>query len=298
MKTRQVQIINGRRIAEKIRHSLKSKIAKLRKKPGLAIIMVGKNQASEVYVRLKKKAAHEVDINFYKYLLPAKTCFNRLVRLIEMLNRNKKINGIVVQFPLPRHLDEDRIVEAIDPKKDVDGFHPANVASLMSCPSTLRQVKGSGPGGRPQIIPGVLAGILWLLESTKVGLKNKSCVILSNAKVLAEPLAFLLEQKKLRTKIIYPPFHSIKKSLRLADIVISAVGRPQFIKGNMIKSGSILLDVGFSRLKGKAVGDFDFASCSKKAGYITPVPGGVGPMTVAMLLFNVLRAYEIQHKQI
>lgn len=284
------KIINGRRIAEKIRHSLKNKITKFRKKPGLAIIMVGKNQASEVYVRLKDKAAHEVGISFYKYLLPARTSFKRLARLIDMLNRNKKINGIVVQFPLPMHLDEDRIVAAIDPKKDVDGFHPANLASLMKGRPT-----GPELAEGPPIIPGVLAGVLRLLESTKVSLKNKSCVILSNNKVFAEPLAFLLEQKKLRTKIIYPPFHSIKKRLKQADVVISAIGRSQFIKGNMIKSGSILLDVGFSRLKGKAVGDFDFASCSKKAGYITPVPGGVGPMTVAMLLFNVLKAYEIQH---
>lgn len=275
------KIINGRRIAEKIRHSLKNKIAKLRKKPGLAIIMVGKNQASEVYVRLKEKAAHEVGINFRKYLLPVNIKLIQLINLIKRLNKNKKIHGIVVQFPLPKYLDGDKIVEAIDPQKDVDGFHPTNVTLLEK--------------GRPQIIPGVLAGIMRLLESTKVSLKNKRCVILSNCQIFAEPLEFLLKQKKLETKIIYPPFRDIKKSLKQADVVILAVGRPQFIKGNMIKSGSILLDVGFSRLKGKAVGDFNFASCTKRAGYITPVPGGVGPMTVAMLLFNVLRAYEIQH---
>lgn len=268
-------------MAEKIRHSLNNKIAKLKKKPGLAIIMVGKNPASEVYVKLKEKAAREVGIKFSKYLLPSKTKLIKLIKLIKRLNNNKRIHGIVVQFPLPKHLDGDKIVESIKSEKDVDGFHPANVALLEA--------------GRPRIIPGVLAGIIKLLESTKVSLRHKKCFILSNAKVFAEPLAFLLKQRKLKTKIIYPPFHSIKKSLRLADIIISAVGRPQFIKGNMIKSGSILLDVGFSRVKGKAVGDFDFASCSKKASYITPVPGGVGPMTVAMLLLNVLKAYEMQH---
>lgn len=267
-------------MAEKIRHSLKNKIAKLKKKPGLAIIMVGKNQASEVYVRLKEKAAQEVGINFRKYLLPVKTKLTKLIELIKRLNKDKKIQGIVVQFPLPKHLDTDQIVEAIKPEKDVDGFHPANVELLEK--------------SRPEVIPGVLAGIMRLLESTKVSLKNKCCVILSNCQIFAEPLEFLLKQKKLETKIIYPPFRDIKKSLKQADVVISAVGRPQFIKGNMIKSGSILLDVGFSRLKGKAVGDFNFASCAKKAGCITPVPGGVGPMTVAMLLFNVLKAYERQ----
>jgi methylenetetrahydrofolate dehydrogenase (NADP+)/methenyltetrahydrofolate cyclohydrolase len=276
-----IKIINGRSIAGKIRYNLKNKIAKLKKKPGLAIIMVGKNHASEVYVRLKEKAAREIGMNFRKYLLPANIKLIQLIKLIERLNRDKKINGIVVQFPLPKHLDEDRIVEAINPKKDVDGFHPANVALLEK--------------GRPTIIPGVLAGILRLLVSTKVSLKNKRAVILSNARVFAEPLAFLLEQKRLKTKIIYPPFHGIKKSLRLADIVISAVGRPHLINGQMIKDGAILIDVGFSRVGGKVAGDFDFASCAKKAGYITPVPGGVGPMTVAMLLFNVLKAYEIQH---
>jgi len=280
MKTCQAQIINGRQMAARIKYNLKNKVAKLKIKPGLAIILVGKNPASEIYVKLKEKAAQEVGINFRKYLLPARTKLIKLTKLIKDLNKDRNIHGIVVQFPLPKNLDADKIVEAIEPKKDVDGFHPTNIQLLKK--------------GRARLIPGVLAGIIKLLESTKVNLKNKKCVILSNCQIFAAPLAFLLEQKKLRTKIIYPPFHSIKKSLGLADVIISAVGRPQFIKGNMIKRGSILLDVGFSRLKGAAVGDFDFASCVEKADYITPVPGGVGPMTVAMLLFNVLKAYEIQ----
>lgn len=295
-KTCQARLINGRQMANKIRQNLKKKIASLKVKPGLAIVLVGKNPESEIYVRLKEKASKEVGIYFRKYLLPTRIKFIKLIELIKELNKEKRIQGIVVQFPLPKHLDADKIVEAIDPQKDVDGFHPANVESLMSGPSTLRQAKGSGPVGRPRIIPGVLAGIIKLLESTKVGLKNKKCVILSNCPIFAKPLEFLLKQKKLQTKIIYSPFKNFKKNIKKADVVISAVGRPHLIKGNMIKSGAILIDVGFSRVKGKAVGDFDFESCVKRANFITPVPGGVGPMTVAMLLFNVCLQYQKAHR--
>lgn len=266
-------LINGRKIADKIKQDLKNKVAKLKKKPGLAIVLVGKNPASKIYVKLKEKAAQEIGFRFLKYLLPANIKLIKLIRLIKKLNKDKKVHGIVVQFPLPSHLDADRVVEAIESKKDVDGFHPENIKLLKQ--------------GKPRLIPGVLAGITKLLESTKAGFKNKKFVILSNCKIFAQPLEILLKRKGLKAKTFYSPLKNYKIDLKKADLVISALGRPRFIKGNMIKSNSILIDVGFTRIKGKAVGDFDFDSCVKKAGYITPVPGGVGPMTVVMLLENV-----------
>lgn len=272
------KLINGRKIAEKIKQDLRKKIAGLKNKPGLAIILVGKNPASEIYVKLKEKAAQEIGFHFLKYLLPANIKLIKLIKLIKKLNKDKKIHGIVVQFPLPSRLDADKVVEAIKPEKDVDGFHPKNIRLLNM--------------GKPRLIPGALAGIIKLLESIRTGLKNKKCVILSNCGIFAQPLEILLRRKGLKVKTFYSPLKNYKPGLKKADIIISALGRPQFIKGNMIKSGSILIDVGFTRIKGRAVGDFDFDSCVKKAGYITPVPGGVGPMTVVMLLFNVLKLYE------
>ena len=278
MKTCQGQIINGRQIADKIKKDLKIKLAKLKRKPGLAIILVGRNPASLTYVGLKEKAAKDVGINFRKYLLPSKTKLIKLIGLIKKLNQDRRIHGIVIQFPLPNHLDANKIVKMIEPKKDVDGFHPENIRLLRK--------------GRPKLIPGVLAGIIKLLHSTKVNLKNKKCVIFSNCKIFAQPLEILLKRKGLKVKTFYSPLKSYKNNLKKTDVIISALGRPRFIKGDIIKNGSILLDVGFSRVKEKAVGDFDFNSCCKKTSYITPVPGGVGPMTVVMLLFNVLKLYE------
>ena len=273
-------IINGKKIASKILAELKKKIAVLPAKPGLAIILIGDDPGSHVYVSLKEEAAKEVSIYFEKYVFEATVNEQEILALIKRLNLNKAIHGIVVQFPLPRGFKKENIISAISVVKDVDGFHPENIEALLA--------------GRPCIVPGLTRGIIQLIESTGEPLAGKKVVVMANSKIFSESLGYLLQQNGVETKACNPKEISCKNLAKEADILVVAIGQPKLITSEMIKEGAIVIDVGYNRVEGQAVGDVDFGSVKEKAGWITPVPGGVGPMTVAMLLSNVLRAYEIQ----
>ncbi len=266
------QIIDGKKIAAEIRAEIKKEIAELGIVPGLAVILVGADPASHLYVGLKEKAAAEVGIHFEKYLFFATEPEEKIIAKIQELNARPDIHGIIVQLPLPQGYDENKIIAAIDPKKDADGFHPENIKKLLA--------------GESEIIPPVISGTLKLIESTGVELKNKKIAILANSEILAKPLEKILTGNDIQT-IITPA--TLTTEISDADIVISVLGRAKIITADAIKPGAILIDVGTTRLDdGTTVGDVDFASASEKASWITPVPGGVGPMTVAELLQNVL----------
>jgi methylenetetrahydrofolate dehydrogenase (NADP+)/methenyltetrahydrofolate cyclohydrolase len=275
-----MKIINGEKIASAIRKELKEKTAKLQEKPGLAIILIGDDLGSHTYVRLKEKAGNEVGIYFEKHIFSATVQEEKIVSLIEKLNKQSNIHGIVVQFPLPKGLSKEKIITVIDTKKDVDGFHPENIKAFLA--------------GEPCIIPGLSAGIMRLIESTGEQLDGKKALVIANSKVFSGPLGHLLEQRGVVASACRPDKQDCQPLSAAADILIIAIGQPGFLKGEMIKPGAIVIDVGYNRIRGKIVGDVDFESVKKKAAWITPVPGGVGPMTVAMLLNNVLKAYELQ----
>lgn len=276
----QVKIINGKKIAERLENELQTNLVRLENKPGLAIILVGDDFGSRIYVGLKEKAAKKVGIDIKKYLLPQDTPEENILKIIRDLNKDNNIHGILVQFPLPETLDENRIIQEIDPIKDVDGFHPKNIESLLA--------------GQDCITPGLAEGIIKLIDSTKEDLQNKKAAIVANSDIFSRPLEFLLKQKNLKVLITNPNDNDFRQALKGADIIIVAIGKPNFIKGNMIKGDSLIIDVGYNRVGNKAVGDVDFDSVKNIAGWITPVPGGVGPMTVAMLLNNVVKAYDQQ----
>jgi len=248
-------ILKGKTLAQKIKKQLKEKMAKLKIKPGLAVVLVGKNKASEVYVQQKEKMAQELGVNFKKYLMPSKTNEIKIINLIKKLNQDKNIQGILVQLPLPKNLDANKIIQTIDPKKNVDAFH------------------------NPLIIPPTIAGILELLKATKLNLKNKKACLLTKNEVFTKSLKDLLENKGIK----------IISQTKRADILIVALGKPKFVKTEMIKKGVIIIDVGFNRIKNKPVGDVDFENVVKKTKFITPVPGGVGPLTVIFLFKNLIK---------
>jgi len=267
------QIIDGKKIATEIRAEIKKEIAKLGVKPGLAVILVGADPASHLYVNLKEKAAAEVGIHFEKYLFFATEPEEKIIKKIQELNDNHDIHGILVQLPLPSGYNENKIIAAINPKKDADGFHPNNIEKLLH--------------DEPFIIPPVISGILKLIEATGEEIINKKIAILANSETFIRPLQKILEKDN---RVVYAIAPEDAVSItRDADVIIVALGRPKFLTAEMIKPGVILIDVGTTRLEDSTtIGDIDFESASAKAGWITPVPGGVGPMTVAMLLKNVL----------
>ncbi|MDP2684786.1 MAG: bifunctional 5,10-methylenetetrahydrofolate dehydrogenase/5,10-methenyltetrahydrofolate cyclohydrolase [bacterium] len=275
-----MKILDGRKIADNIISDLTHKTIKLSSKPGLAIVLIGDDTGSQIYVDLKEKAAKEVGITIKKHLLKYDVTEGEVIKIIDDLNKDENINGILVQFPLPKGLDKNKIIKVIDPNKDVDGFHPKNIEALIK--------------GQDCIVPGLAEGIVKLIDETKIDLNNKKAVIVANSDVFSQPLEYLLKQKKLEVIITNPNENDFNNKLVEADIVIVAIGQPNYIKGDMIKEGTIIIDVGYNRVDDKAVGDVDFESVKDKVSWITPVPGGVGPMTVAMLLNNVYKAYAKQ----
>ena len=273
------EIIDGKKIAAEIRGEIKKEIAELGIVPGLAVILVGADPASHLYVGLKEKAAAEVGIHFEKYLFFATEPEEKIIAKIKGLNARPDIQGIVVQLPLPQGYNENKIVAAIDPKKDADGFHPANIEKLLR--------------DEPTIIPPVISVILKLVEATGEEVANKKIAILANSETFVRPLQKILEKDNRVAYAIAP--ENPAAITHDADIVVTALGRPKIITADAIKPGAILIDVGTTRMDdGKTVGDIDFETAKDVAGWITPVPGGVGPMTVAELLQNVL---ELSKKQ-
>lgn len=276
-----MKLINGRSIAASILLELKKKVAGTFRVPGLAIILVGDDPASHTYVSLKEKAAQDVGIRFEKFIFPSPVDQKTLIEKINELNAREDIHGIVVQLPLPDHLDADAIIGAIAAEKDVDGFHQENIRLLLS--------------GKVRFIPGLLRGILRLIGETGVQLSDKRAVIIANSATFSTPLAYLLDQRGMRVDVLLQPDTDLREVLQGASLIIVAVGRPQFITGDLVRDGAVVIDVGFSRgSDGKIHGDVDASTLTNKAGWLTPVPGGVGPMTVVMLLSNVVQACNLQ----
>lgn len=283
------QLLNGKALALHIRSELKEEIKRLGTTPGLAVLLIGDDPASHMYVRLKEKAAAEVGIHFEKILLPQNIEEELVLAKIDTLNRRQDIHGIVVQLPLPPHLHEDRVTQEIFPEKDADGFHPKNIELLMAGPVRGREgsqrTSTSNGAGTPRVVPNVMQGILRLIDATGVSPSGKRAAILANSDVFATPLAKLLVDRGVVAdyRLQIRDYSIVKK----ADILIVALGKPHAITNDMIKDGAMIIDVGTTRVDGKILGDVH-PNVSEKAGWLTPVPGGVGPLTVAYLLKNVV----------
>lgn len=285
-------IIDGKQVAADIRTELKLKVDKLKADgnniPGLVAILVGEDPASNVYVSMKHKACEEVGLYSKVDRLSADTKEEELLKLIDQYNNDNKYHGILVQLPLPKHINEDLIIEAISPFKDVDGFHPINVGKMVI--------------GKDTLLPCTPHGVVELLKRYKIETKGKHVVVVGRSNIVGKPIANMLLQKKAGANAVVTVVHSAAEDLtsitRQADILIAAIGVPEFIKADMVKEGVVIIDVGVNRVEDstkksgyKLVGDVDFENASKKASFITPVPGGVGPMTIAMLLQNTYTAF-------
>ncbi len=277
-------IINGQKIAQNLRKNIGEQVAHLERKPGLAVILVGDDPASAVYVRNKDNACKEVGFYSEKINKSADISQAELLTEVERLNNDDKIDGILVQLPLPRHLDANQVIEAINPAKDVDGFHSENIGKLMQ--------------NKPHLRPCTPKGVMTMLATTGVDLIGKNCVVVGASNIVGRPMAMELLNAHATVTICNSKTTDLSNKIKNADVVVVAVGNPQFIKGSWIKTGAIVIDVGINRLEsGQLVGDVDFDSAEKVAGWITPVPGGVGPMTIATLLENTLTAYMARTKK-
>ncbi len=276
--------IDGKAVAAKIRAQVAQDVEALKARgicPGMAVVLVGDDPASKIYVNNKKKACAETGIYSEEHLLPAETTQEELLALIEKLNADEKIHGILVQSPLPKHLDEKLVVEHIDPRKDVDAFHAYNVGKIMIGDFTF--------------LPCTPAGVIELIRSTGVPIEGKNCVVVGRSNIVGKPMAMLLLHNNGTVTICHSRTKNLAEICRGADILVAAVGKPKFITADMVKPGAVVIDVGMDRDEnGKLCGDVDFDAVEPIASYITPVPGGVGPMTIAMLMKNAVRAAEIQ----
>ena len=271
------------KVREEIKRDVNELVEKTGKRPGLAVIIVGEDPASQVYVRNKAKGCEEVGFHSEVYRLAEDTQMDELLALVERLNKDENIHGILCQLPLPKHLDETAVILAIDPNKDVDAFHPVNTGKIMI--------------GNYSFLPCTPAGVMELIASTCVDIAGKECVVVGRSNIVGKPQAMLLLQKNGTVTICHSRTKNLAETTKRADILVVAVGRANFITGDMVKEGAIVVDVGINRGEdGKLVGDVHFDSCEKVASYITPVPGGVGPMTITMLLKNTLTAAKQQIK--
>lgn len=272
-------IIDGKELSKKIRGQVKEEVENLNKKgihPKLAVIMVGEDPASKVYVRNKSKACNEAGIEYEEFILNENIEMDELLSVIETLNNRKDIHGILLQSPIPKHLDIYKAFETIDSKKDVDGFNPINIGKLEL--------------NRETFISCTPHGVIKMLEEYNINLKGANVVVLGRSNIVGKPLVQCLLNKDATVTICHSKTKNIEEIIRNADILISAIGKPKFVTANMVKENAVVIDVGINRLETGLVGDVDFEEVSKKASYITPVPGGVGPMTIAMLLQNVVIA--------
>ncbi len=274
------KLLMGKEVSARIKAELKTEVDKLKEKgivPGLAVIIVGEDPASQVYVRNKERACEECGIYSEKYALPEETTQEELLELINTLNNKTSISGILVQLPVPKHIDEKTIINAIAPNKDVDAFHPVNVGKIMV--------------GNYDFMPCTPAGVMELIKESGVEVSGKECVVVGRSNIVGKPQAMLLLHQNGTVTICHSRTKNLAEKTKNADILVAAVGIPNFIKGDMIKEGAVVIDVGINRLENKKLcGDVEFETAEKVAGAITPVPGGVGPMTVAMLMKNTVKA--------
>ncbi|MBQ7953966.1 MAG: bifunctional methylenetetrahydrofolate dehydrogenase/methenyltetrahydrofolate cyclohydrolase FolD [Clostridia bacterium] len=278
------KILDGKAVSQRIKDELKTEVENLKKEGktvGLAVIIVGDNPASRIYVNNKKKACEQLGIHSEEFALPAETTEEELKALVEKLNADNNIDGILVQLPLPKHINEEAVINTISAKKDVDAFHPSNVGKIMI--------------GNYDFLPCTPAGVMELIAESGISVEGKNCVVVGRSNIVGKPQAMLLLQKNGTVTICHSRTKDLAAVTREADILVAAVGVPELIKGDMIKEGAVVIDVGMNRLPDKKlVGDVDFAECEKKAAAITPVPGGVGPMTIAMLMKNTVKAASLK----
>ncbi len=279
------QLIDGKAVSKQIKEETAKEVLALREKgivPGLAVVLVGEDPASKVYVSNKQKACKACHIESFGYVLPESTSEEELLKLVGELNEDPKVNGILVQLPLPRHIDENKIIHAISPKKDVDAFHPVNVGKIMI--------------GDYDFLPCTPAGCLALIDSTGVEISGKRCVVIGRSNIVGKPMAMLLLHRNGTVTICHSKTKNLAEICREADILVAAVGREKFVTADMVKEGAVVIDVGINRMEnGKLCGDVDFDAVKEKCAAITPVPGGVGPMTIAMLMKNTVTAAKIQN---
>ncbi len=281
-----MKLIDGKIISASVKERVKGEVEALKHEgitTGLAVIIVGEDPASKVYVANKKKACEALGIISEEYALPENTTQEELLSLIDELNNKKSINGILCQLPLPRHLDEQAVINAILPEKDVDAFHPQNVGKIML--------------GDYDFVPCTPAGIMEMLAFENIDIEGKSCVVIGRSNIVGKPMGMLLLHKNGTVTICHSRTSDLKEVCKEADILVAAVGRPKFVTADMVKEGAVVIDVGINRVDGKLVGDVDFENVKDKCTAITPVPGGVGPMTIAMLMQNTLTAAKKQNKR-
>ena len=276
--------MDGKMVSAKVRGSILEEVNGLKDKgvrPGLAVIIVGEDPASKVYVRNKERACEECGFYSEKYALPEETTQEELLGLIDELNHNPHIDGILCQLPVPKHINEQAIIDAISPEKDVDAFHPINVGKIMV--------------GNFDFLPCTPAGVMQLLEEYDIDPNGKNCVVIGRSNIVGKPMAMLLLHKNGTVTICHSHTKNLKEVCAQADILVAAVGKADFVTADMVKEGAVVIDVGMNRKDGKLCGDVAFDEVNEKASYLTPVPGGVGPMTITMLMKNTLKAAKLHH---
>ena len=276
-------LIDGKAVSQKVKEEVRAEIERDGLKVGLAVVIVGNDQASRVYVNNKKKACEVCGIRSFEYALPEETTEKELLDLVDTLNNDPEVNGILVQLPLPKHLDSEKVIARISPEKDVDAFHAENVGKIMI--------------GNYAFLPCTPAGVMELIHSTGTDVSGKECVVIGRSNIVGKPMAMLLLHENATVTICHSRTKDLAAVCRRADILVSAVGRADFVTADMVKEGAVVIDVGMNRnAENKLCGDVKFDEVEPKASYITPVPGGVGPMTIAMLMKNTLMAKRIQSK--
>ncbi|MCQ2513481.1 MAG: bifunctional methylenetetrahydrofolate dehydrogenase/methenyltetrahydrofolate cyclohydrolase FolD [Ruminococcus sp.] len=281
-----MKIIDGKMVSAQVKESVKAETAELIEKngivPGLAVVIVGDDPASRVYVNNKKKACELVGFKSEEYALPAETTQDELLELVHKLNDKEDINGILVQLPLPAHLDDKAVIEAIRPDKDVDAFHAVNVGKIML--------------GEYDFLPCTPAGVMEMLHAYEISVSGKNCVVIGRSNIVGKPMAMLLLHENGTVTICHSRTKNLAEICSQADILVAAVGKPKFVTADMVKDGAVVIDVGMDRDEnGKLCGDVDFENVKDKCSYITPVPGGVGPMTISTLMKNTLKACKLQN---
>jgi methylenetetrahydrofolate dehydrogenase (NADP+)/methenyltetrahydrofolate cyclohydrolase len=275
-------IIDGKRVASQIKENIVAEVRSLKQKtgktPGLAVVLVGDDHASAVYVRTKNKTCKNLGFQSFENILPANTSESTLLGLIDELNKDERVSGILVQLPLPSHISSYKILEAINPQKDVDGFHLENIGRLVTGNATFK--------------PCTPEGIIQLLDHYKVDVEGKNAVVLGRSNIVGKPISLLLLERNATVTICHSRTKNLSTITKSADILIAAIGKPNFVTADMVKDDVVIIDVGINRVNDKLIGDVDYQSVSKKASLITPVPGGVGPMTIAVLMANTLQAFK------
>lgn len=278
-----MQILDGKALSIKIKGELKEKITKNTLSPTLAVVVVGSDPASRVYVNGKKKDCEELGINSWEFNLQENTSEEDLISLIDNLNNNQMVNGILVQLPLPSHMDEDKVIKSISPSKDVDSFHPENIGKIML--------------GTYSFLPCTPAGVMRIFKEYNIEIEGKNCAVIGRSNIVGKPMSLLLTQEHGTVTVAHSKTQDLTEITKRADILVVAIGKAKYVTADMVKDNAVVIDVGINRLDdGSLAGDVDFDEVAKKASAITPVPGGVGVMTRAILMENVVKAYEEQNK--